>query len=70
MAKKFEDGVKFYTRTYAVVEVNFPEDDVCCEHCQMYSFGSRRCQIDKNIVPAYPSRNVGAGCPLIRKDEQ
>ena len=68
--KAFDSGVKYYTQAYAVVEVHFPEDDICCARCRMYSKGSDRCLLDQNIRPYNPNKYVGEGCPLILKENQ
>ena len=31
--KDFDSGIRFFTHAYAVVEVNFPENDECCMQC-------------------------------------
>lgn len=33
--KDFKGGVAYYTTKAAVIQVHFPEDDVCCFHCWM-----------------------------------
>lgn len=66
---KFEDGVKYFTKAYAIVEINFPEKEICCRNCSMYSVSANRCGIDRNIVPAYPNKFVGTNCPLVIKEE-
>ena len=54
--KAFDSGVKYYTQAYAVVEVHFPEDDICCGRCRMYSKGADRCLLDQNIRPYNPNK--------------
>lgn len=34
MKTDFPNGVLWYTKKFAVVEVNFPEDAVCCQNCE------------------------------------
>lgn len=34
MAKKFENGVTYFTRGVALIAVNFPEEEVKCQYCQ------------------------------------
>lgn len=68
--KPFEDGVKYYTKAYAVVEINFPEDDICCARCRMYNNSTDRCLLDQNIRPARPKNHVGQNCPLMLKEKE
>lgn len=65
----FDSGVKDYIRAQAIVQVAFPIDwkdnpSVCCRQCPYLSSNERLCQLNKETV-AYPSRFVGANCPLI-----
>lgn len=62
--QQFDDGVRFYTKAYAVVEIDFPEQDICCARCRMYNNSTDRCLLDQNIRPARPKTAVGKGCPL------
>lgn len=71
--KNFDDGVRNYIKTYAVIEVNFPVDDkgnadVSCSQCPYYSRYGRECQLNKTIV-AYPEKYVGQNCPLVQVDD-
>lgn len=64
----FDSGVQSYIVGTATVKVNFPvnwhgEPDVRCELCEFYSRTSRRCQINREIVP-YPEKYIGPMCPL------
>lgn len=72
MARKFEEGVTYYTT--ATVEINFPEDEVVCEYCLLLGtdYGTRRtyCMKTGEIVPE-PEHMRGGMCPLqnIQKKE-
>lgn len=68
--KRFDGGVRFYTRAQATVTVNFPENAVCCEYCLFYHRASRYCGLDRNIIPFRPDRTVGDGCPLELIEEE
>ena len=64
----FESGVKSFIKGKAEIEVNFPVDfkdkaDISCRHCPYLSSNERMCQLNKQPVQ-YPSRFVGAYCPL------
>lgn len=68
-----ESGVVRYVHCVAQVDVKFPVDSrgneyVCCEQCPYYHNMSRCCGLDNNVVPAFPTKFVGHGCPLIRVD--
>ena len=56
--------VSFYTKGIAEIVVNFPENDIACKYCPFYSFTTKHCGIDRNIVPPYPDRSVDRLCPL------
>lgn len=72
MARKFEEGVKYYTT--ADVELAFPEDEVCCQFCLLCGtdYGTRRtyCMKTGEIIPE-PEHMRGGMCPLknIKKKE-
>lgn len=63
--KKFESGIGWYTKAYAVIEVWFPEDIVCCEHCRYHDKYKNRCNLDERVIIAHPTKCVGGGCPLM-----
>lgn len=67
--KDFDSGVHYFTHAYAVVEVNFPENDVCCMQCPYFSRTSGWCQLNKKLV-AYPKNHTGQECPLILKEKE
>ncbi len=64
----FESGVKSFIKGKTEIEVNFPVDfkdkaDISCRQCPYLSSNERMCQLNKQPVQ-YPSRFVGAYCPL------
>ena len=67
---KFESGIGWYTKTYAVVEVDFPEDKICCEHCKYHDKYNNKCKLDENVVVYKPGRFVGGGCLLRLRDNK
>lgn len=69
----FENGVKGYVKTVAVVEVNFPIDyngneNIKCVHCPYLGKNERICLLNNEII-AYPYKYVGQKCPLRRVDK-
>ena len=70
----FESGVASYVHGQAKVDVYFPVDsrgnaDVSCQQCYFYRDSSRRCGLTGQ-VSQYPTKYVGASCPLeIVEDE-
>ena len=69
----FESGISAYIHAQATVDIYFPVDQkgnaaVCCEQCEVYREGSRRCGITGSLS-AYPSRYVGGDCPLNMVEE-
>ena len=73
MGKAFEKGVGWYTKGTAVVETNFPEDDVCCKWCRFclrdrYDNSRQICNITGEMLYA-PLYTVGEGCPLAIEEE-
>lgn len=63
--KQFDSGVGYYTK--AVLEICFPEDDVCCYRCPLLgkSLGVDQeiCRRTGEILPA-PRHDIGYYCPL------
>lgn len=43
MKTDFPNGVLWYSKRYCVLEVNFPEDAICCQNCEW-----RRCEKEFN----------------------
>lgn len=69
----FENGVKGYVKTVAVVKVNFPIDyndneDIKCVHCPYLGKNDRICLLNNEII-AFPYKYVGQKCPRRRVDE-
>lgn len=69
----FESGVAKYIHGRTTVDVYFPVDykgnaAICCEQCFYYRKNYRSCALNGEIC-AYPSRYVGAACPLEFVDE-
>ena len=63
--KQFDNGVRYYTKS--VVEIGFPEDDVCCYRCPLMGkdLGVDRevCRRTGEILPS-PRHTIGYNCPL------
>lgn len=65
MAKRFENGVRWYTK--GKVEIGFPEDYICCRLCPLFAtaYGTRRdycAKTGESIVE--PDRLIGGMCPI------
>jgi hypothetical protein len=67
--KQFDKGVSYYTK--AVVEIGFPEDDICCMRCPLIGkvsgTSAEICRMTGEILPA-PFGNIGFNCPLKFKE--
>ena len=64
----FESGVASYIHGRATVDVFFPVDkrgnaDVSCAQCFFFRDSSRRCGLTGQVAQ-YPTKYVGADCPL------
>jgi hypothetical protein len=64
--KEFRNGVSYYTK--GMVEISFPEDDVCCYRCPLMGFDYNRtdreyCKKTGEFLPS-PKHMVGFDCPL------
>ncbi len=63
--KDFRNGVSYYTK--AIVEIGFPEDDVCCHWCPFqtsdYKLDRERCGKTGEVLIA-PKHEIGHFCPL------
>lgn len=68
--KEFYNGVGYYTK--AVVEIGFPEDDICCHWCPLmgseYRNGREYCKKTGEYLLA-PKHTIGVNCPLNFKKE-
>lgn len=67
---KYEGGVLHYSKGYATIEVNFPEGNETCEHCEfLYNdkgLGRARCELTHGrIIPlAFVQLGRPDFCPL------
>ena len=64
----FDDGIKEYVHTQAVVEVLFPVDwkgvaYICCDQCYYYRRNYKTCGLNGEVCQ-YPNKFVGGACPL------
>ena len=63
--KQFDSGVRWYTK--AVLEIGFPEDDVCCMRCPLLGktlgLDQEICRRTGEILPS-PRHTIGYECPL------
>ncbi len=60
------DSVTYYTRGYAAVVVNFPENQICCENCEFcYDDSMKRCwcRLTRHLV-FNPTVGRSPECPL------
>nr|DAF67540.1 MAG TPA: hypothetical protein [Caudoviricetes sp.] len=68
--KKFERGVSYYT--HGTVEIDFPEDDICCRWCPLmaseYRPNREYCQKTGEYLVA-PDSMVGEKCPMVFSEE-
>ena len=66
----FSRGVSYYT--HGVVDINFPEDDVCCRNCPLMGIemaSSREyCRRTGEYIAA-PKSMIGFECPIVFKEE-
>lgn len=70
----FDSGVSAYVTAVATVVVHFPVDlkgnaDIRCVQCPYYRAGTRRCQLNFEVV-SWPEKHVGAKCPLEEIDNE
>lgn len=68
----FDTGISRYVHATATVDVWFPVDhkgneDVCCAQCPFFNASFRSCSLNDKLC-AYPSKYVGADCPLVLKE--
>ena len=67
--KEFENGVRFYGKYKAEIEISFPEDEICCRYCR-YCFsekelGRYRCRLTNEIIyNPYVIGVAGGECPI------
>lgn len=63
---RFDKGVSYYTVAEAYIRVNFPEDDVKCQHCQFIrhndGLNRDRCALTEEILVS--REIIGFRCPL------
>lgn len=64
----FDCGIKEYIIAQATVAVSFPVDwkgnpDICCDQCYYYRRNYKTCGLNGEVCQ-YPSKYVGACCPL------
>lgn len=66
MAKRFDNGVQYYTKGKCEVEVFFPEDDIKCHWCPFlkhYDGMNRdKCSLTDEILIS--TEIIGYRCPL------
>lgn len=69
--RTFSKGVAYYTQ--AMVNISFPEDDICCARCPLMGIemaSSREyCRRTGEYLPA-PRDIVGFNCPLIFESKE
>lgn len=66
--KEFENGVRFYTKGYATITVNFPEKEVKCKWCPFCraerELGRYWCRLTNKMLYDPESYELGRDCPL------
>ena len=71
--KKFESGVKWYTTGQAVVDIYFPEDDICCKWCPFCrsesDLGRFWCRLNNKMI-YNPFTGIGDNCPIDFESEE
>lgn len=69
--KEFRTGVRYYTK--GMVEIGFPEDDLCCYWCPLmgteYKPDREYCKKTGEYLTA-PRYTIGFECPLKFKKEE
>lgn len=63
-----KNGVSYYTKGYAVVDINFPEDQVCCKWCPLFlryedNFRRYSCRLTGEWI-LDPMHGIGSQCPI------
>lgn len=70
--KSFKNGVSWYTRGTAIVDVHFPEDDVCCSWCPFCraenDLGRFWCRLTNQMI-YNPYTERDDDCPIILENE-
>lgn len=71
--KQFENGVKWYTKGIAEIEINFPENDVTCKWCPFCrsesDLGRFWCRLN-NAMLYNPYGGIGEKCPIKFESEE
>ena len=71
---EFKDGVKWYTYGTAVIQIAFPEGQVCCRWCPFCreESGLQRywCRLTNKMI-YNPGAGLADGCPIVdlKKEE-
>ena len=70
---QFESGIASYIEAHATVTVLFPVDwkgnaDITCDQCYYFRRSYKTCGLNGEVCQ-YPSKYVGASCPLERVEE-
>lgn len=64
---RIKSGITFYTR--ATVDINFPEDHVCCALCPlMQTYSRKQCMRTGELIA--DDRGIGYYCPLVFEDKE
>lgn len=63
---RFDKGVKYYTVAEVELQVNFPEDAVCCQYCPFVrhydGLNRDKCSLTEEILVS--REIIGHKCPL------
>lgn len=68
--KEFRTGVSYYTK--AMVDICFPETDICCYRCPLMTSDvtkRERCARTGEILLA-PRDMIGYNCPLVFENKE
>ena len=68
------NGVSFYTRGYAGVDVFFPMGEEACKWCRLFlryeeNFNRYSCRLTDDWIPD-PFHGRGQRCPLVMENEE
>ena len=70
----FDSGIASFVLAEATVKVLFPVDwkgnaDICCDQCYYYRRNYKTCGLNGEVC-SYPTKYVGAACPLRPAEEE
>ena len=67
-----KDGIGFYTKATATIDIHFPEDKTVCQYCPYCrnedSLKRWKCLITSEFL-LYPFHTIGNACPFVIEKE-